>query len=96
MSGMWATPVIRLNYSGIRLGRSGNRPKLTVPWRLVKDVNAATPDVPALQSLIPQPKLDIQIFVVPTWVIICILIFTSFVQKPLNLILPERKLAFYS
>jgi hypothetical protein len=49
---MAPTPVIRLNYSGIRLGRSEKGQQLAVPWRLAKDVNAATVAVHAQQSVL--------------------------------------------
>jgi hypothetical protein len=39
-------PVIRTNYSGIRLGRSDYGPQFAVPWNPVEVVNAATSDVP--------------------------------------------------
>jgi hypothetical protein len=42
---MGPTPVIRLNYSGIRLGRSYNHPQLAVPWNPVEVVNAAEKDI---------------------------------------------------
>jgi hypothetical protein len=41
MSGMWATPVIQLNYSGIRLGRSEKGQQLAVPQPHVYFWNAA-------------------------------------------------------
>jgi hypothetical protein len=37
----WYKAVIRVNYSGICPLRSGKDPKLTIPWRQLKDGNAA-------------------------------------------------------
>jgi hypothetical protein len=58
MTGSGSTPVIRLNHSGIRPGRAGNHPKLSVPLADVKDSNAATTDIPILLSYFDcRPKL---------------------------------------
>ena len=38
---------------------SGNRPKLSIPWRIVKDVNAAIPDVHIFLAYIVYTPEDI-------------------------------------